>query len=212
MLSLVQKRYFPIIFLCLFSWMSVVSATEELQQRQLPDFHAIQVEGGFVVNVMLSDEQSATMKTKQATLDNLSTEVKKGVLYIRQTHDAVSDPGTIIIQARQLKQLNTAGQAKVAIAGIADQQFTANIVGASVVRLVGHAREFVANTLGGAQVDASNLMVEKAAIHLKDKSEMRVNASDQLDITMHGDGLVEYMGRPGINQRIFGTGQVRRMS
>jgi hypothetical protein len=56
------------------------------------------------------------------------------------------------------------------------------------------------------------MKVKSAVVHITGAGNIRVNATEQLDISISGIGNVYYMGNPSIHEKINGLGHVTKLN
>ena len=97
-----------------------------------------------------------------------------------------------------LAQINT-GEIKTALSG------------SGSFRLDGKAEKLTVRISGSGEVEAGQLAVQKAEIHISGAARIVSQVSDDLDVHVSGSGEILYQGTPQIRQAISGSGSIRKL-
>lgn len=66
-------------------------------------------------------------------------------------------------------------------------------------------------TYGSGKIDLSGVLAKTVVTHTEGSGDMRVNASDRLDVTIKGSGSVYFSGNPQLSTHISGSGRLVRL-
>ncbi len=188
---------------------SGISAT---QTRALGEFHAIRLEGSCDVQATVGGTQSIQITADDNLIDDLTTEVKDGVLVIGtrpgknlwfrvDTHATISVP--------RLDGMHIEGSGDVTITGVGAEDFKAGIEGSGSMRVAGKATKLSLAIEGSGDADLSALECQDVSVSIDGSGDARVRCSGNLSASVSGSGDIDYIGSPHTSISISGSGEVR---
>ena len=204
------------------------------QARSASGFTGVGVAIPAKVEVRLGQTESVTVEADENILPLIETVVRSGSLEIKPVRRNLNfDSRTIrvVVQARQVEQLDIGGSAsilaeairsprlKLAIAGagamdlrrLETERLDISIGGSGDLKLTGTARKLDASIAGSGELDAPALLVDEADIDIAGSGAAQLGVRKLLDVTVAGSGAVRYFGDPIIKRTILGAGVIRRM-
>ena len=104
------------------------------------------------------------------------------------------------------------GAGNISIAGLKNDKFEIESEGAPTITVSGETGMLSIDTSGAAKIDAHKLRASKSVVDSKGVSNIQVNASDELDVTVSGPSHVVYEGDPKLTKTINGPGSVEKKS
>ena len=189
---------------------SGVSAT---QTRLAEPFHALRIEGCCNASVSIGTNQSVGITADDNLIDDITTEVKDGVLVISMkdgTNDSfhVGPKASIVVAALDIVSIQGSGD--VDVQGLNCESFTAQIEGSGDLRVLGSATKLKAGIEGSGDMDLSGLETQDASVSIEGSGDVRVRCSATLAASVSGSGDIDYSGSPSkTNISVSGSGNVR---
>ncbi len=183
---------------------------------QLKDFDALNVAGAFVVHVTAGKPQSVVITGDPQLLAQLTTEVNNNTLYIsysKKFSSQISKMPVVTITVPQLKALMADGNNKVEISQLKNTDFSLSTHGAQKIKLSGAINAFNIMTDGATQLDAKDLIAQKATVTAHGDAKITLNVTEELHISTMGNTLVKVYGHPkSITTSMYGNGRVEAMT
>jgi len=203
--------------------------------RSVGNFDGVEVRGG--IDVVLSPGNDYVLRIEadenlipyiEVNNDGGSVEVSsregynlrsKGGIKVYATAPAferiaVSGSGDIrstgMVKGGKGLELKIRGSGDIQLAVDAPQVAT-EISGSGSARLQGTTRNFDADIRGSGDVYAFELLSETANVDIAGSGNAQVFASKQLSVEIKGAGDVAYKGGGAVNQKIMGSGNVRKV-
>jgi len=106
-------------------------------------------------------------------------------------------------------ELKISGAGNVTMKGLEFKEVTATVSGAGNVTLAGTAQTMTARVSGAGDVEAKELKVGTADIHISGAGDANVWATGTLKASVSGAGDVRYKGSPSVEQKVSGAGSVK---
>jgi hypothetical protein len=201
--------------------------------RSVTLFNQIENGVGAIVHISKSDKQlDIKLKGQQNILDVLFTRVKGDKLVLGFSKKVSHcEQIEIFISIPEVRGLQISGSGKVdvkdafmteklsldvfgsgIISGpISGKILTGSINGSGRVDVAGNAEE-VKVTIDGSGSFAINEPVKVAKLTINGSGKIKVEPKNELDITINGSGLVDYVGNPAqVNQQLKGSGRIRKV-
>lgn len=204
------------------------------QERTVDEFSSIVTSGSEDLFVTQGSPQQLKIEAEKYILENLTTDVRNGVLYIKYRHSFNTDgPITIHVTMKDVQGLklsgsgNIKGKSKIKTdeielsingSGNIELELEANrvntgISGSGNVTLGGKASSHKIKISGSGDISALDLATESCIIGISGSGNGKVNVSSKLDVRISGSGDVRYKGNPEeVNVSAGGSGSVRKLS
>ncbi len=189
------------------------SGPPQTQQRQVGEFHQVELRGAGDLAVVVGPATSLTVSADPAQLENLRTEVRDGRLIIDQ------DRGWNWFRASRLKiELTTPtldglairGAGDASVSGARGAQLVLEIDGAGDLRASGETGTLDAHIKGAGDMDLSQLQARDAKVSINGAGDLSVRASGALEATINGAGSISYAGNPQpVKTQINGAGSIK---
>jgi hypothetical protein len=184
--------------------------------RSVPTFSALDVAGSVTLEVHVGKPQRVVLEGEKAALDEMVTEVVKGVLMI---HPKPKSKGwrdllknapvvTAYVDVPRLTSLKASGACTVAADHLAGPNFSLTLSGASAATLGGKVDKFQAHLSGASKLDAAILKADKVAVDATGASHALVNATTALTADATGASDIAYVGKPKLTQKVTGAATV----
>jgi hypothetical protein len=176
------------------------------------------------------------LSAQQNVLDEIQTYVSDDRLVIKLTHNVklrsyeplkvmvsgptlnalrVSGSGDIITTSSFTSgsvNLDVSGSGSIKVTDLTADYIDANISGSGNIEVEnGAITEQRLKISGSGNMDLSNVNGTKGRTTTSGSGDIRLNVSQELDVTISGSGSVFYKGNPAIDTRISGSGKVVRM-
>lgn len=205
----------------------------EAQERDIQDFSALKLDGNFRVQLENSDSCSLDIAAKGEIKDMIITEVRDGVLIIRNIEQKAlgnQDVVDIVIKAPTLERIEVLSSAKFysekpfsfdklriesggflkIVMELQGDYLEGDFSGAVNLDLNGEVQEVKMNIPGAAKISAFDLLTEKLELDLSGAGKANVFASRELNVDISGACSVLYKGNPErVYSNVSGIGRVR---
>jgi hypothetical protein len=247
-----MKRVIPVLLILVaaavaisLAWSYVIGsfpgrgADALAEQRALPPFSRVAVEGFAEVTLVQGGAESVTVEAAPRQLRRVRTEVSNGTLTIANVQsrrwwsdffgggarparvtvtfrelDAIRAAGAVKLRADRLRAgrltVSASGATSLRIADLDAKELSVDGSGAMKVELAGRA---VAQTIaisGAGDYRAADLASDDARVTVSGAGRVVVRVEKTLGIGLSGAGSVEYLGNPRVTQQISGAGRVKR--
>ena len=182
------------------------------EAREVAPFTAIEVKCAGTINVTAQGKPGLEISGDDNIVPLIKSEVRNNTLYV--TADKDYDPKNkvqINISTPDLAKFVFAGAGEATLSNIKNNQLEIVASGAGEVKASGETKEADITLSGAGQVDARNLLAEKTKATSTGVGEMDVYASDQLDASTSGVGVINYYGNPKtVNKHAGGIGAINQ--
>lgn len=209
------------------------------EQRALPSFSRIVIEGFADVTLVQANAESVTVEAPSKYLPSVRTEVSDGALRItsdqsRRWWSAIlgggARPARVTVTYREIEAINTSGAVKLRadrlkvdrlkvsasgatslkISDLDTKELSVSGSGAMKVEIIGRAALQTIDISGAGNYRAAELASDDARVTVSGAGRVVVKAENTLQISLSGAGNVEYIGNPKVTQQISGAGRVKR--
>jgi hypothetical protein len=201
------------------------------QKREVASFSAIDLQGGYEVELRQGEKESLEIETDQNLLALISSEVENGTLIVEQEKNNIRSTEMILyITVRDINSIRVSGavdmkgakemtfsKLNLSVSGagsiwlaVKSSSLVTEIYGAGTITLKGESAEARIRIAGAGSVSAFGLQCSKAAVNIEGTGSAKVNVKDELDVAISGVGSVEYKGDPKVNKQISGMGSVKK--
>ncbi len=193
-------------------------------------FSAIRINGSINAWIRQSAETKLELIADSNLIPFIYMEFDDEILTIRQKRNLhLSEPAKLLISVPDLKSVTVDGAAEIRIpdtmytndfyldirgAGIAElllkcDRVESSISGAGAIKL-GGISGFAKSTIKGAgRLSAGNFIVKDHEVVLNGAGKASVTATETIDATINGTGVIEYYGNPKVIPKINGIGRIR---
>jgi hypothetical protein len=189
------------------------SGTEQIDQRELDSFHAIDLGGAFelVVHVAPESTQKVVVSSDDNIVPRILTTVSGGELDLSVDHWMVRPQHEMKVEiwVPSLTKIDASGASKIQVDGLHGELFELELSGASDSTLSGIVDRFVVESSGATELDARGLEAKTVELELSGAGNAEVLASERLDAEVSGAGNVRYFGEPTqVTKDVSGAGSV----
>jgi len=212
----------------------------DVVDRHLSGFHAIDVAGSFDVYITQGPNESVKVQAPDDIMSHIITEVNDGVLKIYNKHDAFHwgdmfgwhKKIIVYVVIKDVNEVNLSGSGdaffrdglnanalKLRISGSGDmtgrvdvKTLQSSISGSGDMKLSGRAGSSTVDLVGSGDYTARSLVTQSTSVDVTGSGDAEVNASDQVNASVHGSGDIRYTGgATHINSNKTGSGDISRM-
>jgi hypothetical protein len=160
----------------------------------LSAFSGVSIIGQADINIEYGEKQSVVVRAQGNIYEVLDVHVSGDVLVIGIEHGCSisTDKGIYVdvITPEAISYASITGSGNVNISGRRQSSFNVDITGAG-------------------NIQAYDLPVSTSKISISGAGNCEVNVSENLDVTISGNGSIRYKGQPEVRQVIAGYGSVR---
>ena len=199
------------IILALLLTSAFASAAE--QNRPMPAFTGISVQGPINMIVEVGKAQSLVLKGDAKFLKRAMTRVVDGKLIItfpKGEQNDVNSDSTINVSVPALTSFHVEGAGSVELKNINSERIDIGFQGAGRLVASGKVKQLKLNAQGVGDVDTKALLAQDADVSFEGIGAVKVYASNKLDATVQGMGSLNYYGNPRqVNKKVDGIGSVK---
>ncbi|MEJ0100875.1 MAG: head GIN domain-containing protein [Pseudomonadota bacterium] len=183
------------------------------QQRQVGDFHAIQLRGAADLTITVGAPTALSVTADSTTLGKLTTEVHDGTLVIDHERGwswIGGGSAKVQLSTQQLDALTIDGAGDVSITGVKGARLDLKLNGAGSLKASGETQDLQASLSGAGDVNLSQLTAVDAEVSVNGAGGLKVTATGTLDATVNGVGSISYAGPPKqVKTQINGVGSIK---
>jgi len=197
-------------------------AANDVQDRHLSGFNAVDVEGSVDVYIVQGQTESVRVEAPAEMMDHIITEVNGSTLRIHDknssgwhwggwsTHKKVA----VYVSIREVHEIGITGSGdvyfkegisapslRIRVSGSGDvlgkvetKNLDCSISGSGDMKLVGHADQQNVNVSGSGDYSARGLTTQNTAVRVSGSGDANVNVSGNLEAAVSGSGDVSYTG------------------
>jgi hypothetical protein len=186
---------------------SGVAATET---RDLDPFGSVELGGSADVVVSVGGEQSVVVEADDNLLENVTTRVQGGRLVIgNEGSFTTQTPMTVTITVPSIDALVLSGSGSISADEIDIETLSVRLSGSGALRANGNAVRIDAVLSGSGDVQLGDVSARDIHAVVNGSGRMVVTATDALDASVPGAGMIEYRGEPEqLTTQINGSGTI----
>ncbi|MEP6950953.1 MAG: head GIN domain-containing protein [Ginsengibacter sp.] len=212
---------FAIICLPVFAQETIIN-DKNVEVRNVAIFSGIKVSGGIDVYLSQDDNYSLAVSASEIKYrDNITTEVKNGILVISYNNDHFSmSSGDKKLRAylsfKTLESLEASGACDIIITGTLNansmliklsgacdikgpvkiNDLTVNLSGASTVKISGTAENLNLTASGASDVKNYDFVIQNCVAKLSGASDVRITVNSSISGSASGASSLYYQGNP----------------
>ncbi|GAC1420838.1 MAG: head GIN domain-containing protein [Flavisolibacter sp.] len=204
-------------------------------EKNVGSFNSVDVRGSMNVRLMQGTASSVNIETDDNLMPYIDIYLDGNTLVVRNKEGYnleaskeiivhatapvfkdidVSGSGDIsadnIISGTQPISMHVSGSGNITLEVNATKLNT-DISGSGDIALKGHVQDFTAEVSGSGKVKCFDLITDNSTLNLAGSSDAEVNVLKKLEIDVSGSGSVRYKGTASVNQKIRGSGDVRKV-
>jgi hypothetical protein len=177
------------------------SGHPKAESRTVASFQQVQISGGFTATVVVGAASSLTITADDNLLPIITSTVDHGQLQIRTSRSiSTVTPVNIQITTPVLTAVDVSGGVTITATNVAAPAFEVHASGGCVVTVGGRASQFTATLSGGVQLSADGLITERARIDGSGGVRAAVFASQSIDGSFSGGGMLDVRGNPVVRR------------
>ncbi len=183
------------------------------ESRPVSEFDGLVVNGAGRVLVDQTGTESLIITADDNVLPYIETQVRDGKLTIAFKPNVTVRHMKDLAFRLTVKNLNSIElDGAVALEGknIAASRMAVTTSGAAAVKLEGKVDELAVTLSGTGAYNSQNLECKRATVTNNGAGAAIVRVSDELEATINGMGIIEYVGNPQVTRGIHGLGVVSR--
>ncbi len=180
--------------------------------RSVSSFRGIRLTGIGQVTVRQTGQESLSVEAEDNILPLLQTKVINNTLVLDVQDNTTLQPTEPIrydIEVEQLDQLQLSGAGVMEVLDLSTPALSVSVSGTGRLTLAGEAKELEVKVSGTGDLEAQNLITQRAEVDSRGVGEAIIHAQEDLKVDISGVGLVRYLGTPRIQQSISGLGTIR---
>jgi carbon monoxide dehydrogenase subunit G len=186
------------------------SGKKATENRNVPAFRRIALEGSGTLEVTVGDPQKVTLDFDDNLLSRVTTTVKNDTLIIGMKKGSYSSQlglkVTVAVPALDGVEIDGSGSANVV--NVKADHFDVEVSGSGGIAASGSADKVKVDISGSGRVELKDLRARDATVDVSGSGHLTVNATDSLGVDISGSGNVGYVGSPRIKKDVSGSGSV----
>jgi hypothetical protein len=208
----------PLLLLGLSACSPGASGPVSSEQRNVDDFHSIDLRGAADVNVSVGASRSVTLTASTEALRDITTNVQNGVLIVNTKSGGWKLFGPrrkieVHLALPILNALTVNGAGNVKIEGIQGSAVALVLQGAGNVEASGSTSALNARLNGAGNMDLARLRAGDATVAVNGAGNLELYVSGSLQASVNGVGAITYIGNPRtVEPQINGVGSIKPAS
>ncbi len=182
------------------------------ESRAVSGFHGVSLSGPGRLLIDRNGFESLVVTADDNVLPHLTSVVAGGMLELGIAPAANIRTSTLMtyeVSASTLDEIRVSGPGGVEALGLDTAHFRLDFSGVGGVTTYGRADYQDVTVTGVGRYDGDGVTSHEVTISVSGAAYACVRASDRLNATVHGAGVLEYYGDPELN--VTGDGTVRRL-
>lgn len=219
------------IFSIAMIFFSMAAFGQSKETRDVADFSAVGLGISGDLYFTQGSPQEVVIQADEGDLEKIITEVKNGVLHIRQDRWTrnlrnvtiwvtapeveglhLSGSGKIIaeknIRSDEI-ELKVSGSGNIKVMDLEGDEVDVALSGSGGVELAGSGDEMGVSISGSGSVNARNMNTAECSVRISGSGNCQINVTGELDARISGSGSVTYFGNPVVDAAVSGSGRVR---
>jgi hypothetical protein len=180
------------------------------ETRHVAPFDELDLAGSNNVVVRSGDKQSVVVRGDDNLLSMVTTRVQDGRLAIGTPGSfSTKAPMRVEITVPSLQALTLSGSGIITAADLQARHLTVRLAGSGVVRATGAVTRLDVVLTGSGDVELGQLVARHARAAIEASGRIVVQATDSLDATVRGSGVILYSGGPErVTRNVSGSGAI----
>ncbi len=182
------------------------------EDRSLPAFDEVLLEGSMNVEILKGDSVKCTVEGDDNVIPLLKTEVSRGRLRIYFKHGMSLTSYTdlkVYLEIPEIKGAYVSGSGDIVFTDVTKELVKVEIDGSGDISGIGEAETVMAEINGSGDIHLFKLFAEKASVEINGSGDVEITASTSLDVEINGSGEVKYKGNPAdVKSDINGSGDI----
>jgi Putative auto-transporter adhesin, head GIN domain len=189
------------------------SGVVKTESRSVAGFSSISFKSEGKVTVQQTGKESLTISAEDNLLPLLETRVADRVLYLGTVNNVDINPTKpieFVMEVKSLESFNMTGVGSIEAKGIHGKRLVIVLTGVGNMTIEGSADSLDLSLDGVGSYQGDRFKTKQATVHSEGVGNAVLNVSDQLDASVSGVGLVEYIGSPKVQKSGRGLGEVKQ--
>lgn len=189
-------------------------ALADEQVRKVDTFYGVNIKGPVNIYVDVGKAQSVKVSGRPDYVGKISTVVEGGVLRVIYEKDQngsvdMKDGDKITITVPALTSFRVLGAGESRVTNISGERIDISFEGAGALYASGNVKLLRMKGQGVGSMDTKDLHAERADVNFNGMGEVKVYASDTLNMVVGGMGNFTYFGNPKhVNKSATGIGKI----
>lgn len=184
------------------------------EARSVGNFHSVNVRGAADASIRVGESTSLAVTAGDATLKDLRTEVRHGMLIVEHKGGWFWQRGRLKldITVPELREVVISGAGDITVDGARGQSLELSLQGAGNLVAGGEIHSLTVHINGAGNASLAGLHAREARVVVNGTGDVTVHASEALDAVVNGVGSVRYVGTPPrLETQINGVGNIERI-
>jgi hypothetical protein len=188
------------------------SGNRKTERREVAGFDRLLVEGAYRVEVAVGSAPSVEIEADDNLLPLIRTEVEGGRLRVHSERGmGTKTLPRLRITTTDVRDIELPGASEFALTGVRNESLRISVPGASRLRAEGETGRLEVELSGAGLIDAEALRARQVKASCSGAGSITVYATESLDATVSGVGIVNYAGNPpSVNSNVSGLGKVSK--
>ena len=180
--------------------------------RVVPAFSAVDLAGSSVLTVRVGSQQAVIVHADDNLIDLVTTVVEDGTLVVGSSGSfTTQSPMTVDVTVPTLETVVLSGSGVVTVEGVTAERLVVRAPGSGVLTISGTADQLDVSLTGSGDVRLEELVSRDVAATLSGSGRLQVHATDSLDASLPGTGVIVYSGNPSsVTRDVSGTGVITK--
>ena len=184
------------------------------EDRSLPDFDTVELEGSMNVEISKGDSVKCTVEGDDNIIPLLKTEVRGNRLriYFKRGMSLSSYKVlNVYLEVPELSEVSVSGSGDISFTDVTRGEVTVSIDGSGDITGTGEAETVTAEINGSGDMHLFKLYTERASAEINGSGDVAINATAFLDAEINGSGDIRYKGNPSeIKRSVNGSGDISK--
>lgn len=178
--------------------------------RTVKPFSRVRITGGFDVFYQGGKEYRVELNGDDNIIPWISSDVSGEELLITAKKSFSTQSGIkVTITSPSLQALTIDGSAEVTLKDLRTPSFVLTTTGSGDITASGQVGDLTLKVSGAGNIDARQLLSERAVARVLGSGDIRVHARQSLQAEITGAGDITYYGRPRtVDRRVLGAGEI----
>ena len=182
------------------------------EDRSLPDFDTVELEGNMDVEISKGDSVKCTVEGDDNIIPLLKTEVRGNRLriYLKRGISLSSYKAlNVYLEVPEINGVSVSGSGDISFTDVTRGDVKVSINGSGDLTGTGEAEAVTAEINGSGDMHLFKLFSERASVEINGSGDVEINASASLDAEINGSGDIKYKGNPPeIKRSVNGSGDI----
>lgn len=180
--------------------------------RGVPAFSAVDLAGSSVLTVRVGSQQAVVVHADDNLIDLVTTEVEGGTLVVGTSGNfTTQSPMTVDVTVPTLETVVLSGSGVVTVEGVTAARLVVRAPGSGVLTISGTAEQLDVSLAGSGDVRLEELLARDVAATLSGSGRLQVHATDSLEASVPGTGVIVYRGNPStVTTNVSRTGLITK--